>query len=140
MRKSETKLLESTEYRVTQFGALEGRKVLLRLIKSIGPVLMPAAGAKDLAAALPGIGTALEALKEEDIEYLCDVFARHTEVRVNGKWPQLSDIFDLHFGGKYLEMFLWLKFCVEVNFSDFFRKAIERKEALSTAADPAESA
>lgn len=145
MRKTETRVIDGVEYRVTQFGALEGRKVLLRLLKAVGPLFAAFAelkgeGEGKLKDAIPHLDSALNGLKEEDLEYLCDVFARCTEVKLNGKWPNLPDVFDLHFTGKYISMFAWLKFCVEVNFSDFFQLATRKREALSAVAEATESA
>jgi hypothetical protein len=91
---------------------LTGRKVFARLAKTLGP-----AAVKGL-----DVAKALESL-EEDFEFLCDTFAKHTAVTggdYGSKAPQLDSIFDAHFVAKYPEMLQWLVFCLEVNFAGFF--------------------
>lgn len=125
MIESKTKTIGNHDYRVTQLGALKGRKVLTRLFKVIGPVVAAAvSGGQNLAHALDGVD-------EDTVEYLCDAFAARTEV----DGVALDKVFEIHFAGNYAEMVKWLAFCVEFNFASFldeFKKA-QKQEASSPA-------
>lgn len=70
------------------------------------------------------LDAALDKLTEADFDYFCDLFAKTTQVHgpdmKEGAWPYLSDIFAVHFAGRYLEMMRWLAFALGVNFSSFF--------------------
>ncbi len=109
------KSIAGVTYRVTQLTATKGRAVFVRLAKLFAGM----AGAKNMEDRIAGI---LGKLSDDDLKFVCDVFASATQVHAPGDkgWPQLSDVFDLHFAGRYLEMFQWLAFCLEVNFSGFF--------------------
>jgi len=50
-------------------------------------------------------------------------------VCIEGRWPNLKDIFDAHFAGEYEELIGWLKFAIEVNFGSFFQKAGAKMQA-----------
>lgn len=125
MLETETKAIGNHSFTVHQMPAGPGRKVLVRLIKILGPVQAAALqGAQptdqvDLAG-LAGnrlgaaIGEFCERLTEDDLEYFFAQFAKYSEVDgkpING---------ELTFRGDYGSMFQWLAFCVEVNFSSFF--------------------
>lgn len=120
MLETRSKIINSNEYKVTQLPATKGSMVFVRLIRAFGPTL----------AALSGEGfnlaAALETLKENDIEALCKEFRKYSYV--NDKYLDLNEVFDFHFAGKYLEMFQWLLFCLEVNYADFL-DAIKAKAA-----------
>ena len=107
MREQKEKVIGQTTYRVTQFGAVQGRKVLARLAK-----LLVVAKSTDLA----------QLDLESELDYLCETFAPYTEIQRLGdpKRPQLKDEFEEHFIGRYDEMLGWLLFALEVNFSSFF--------------------
>ena len=61
-------------------------------------------------------------LTEEDLEYFASVFGATTQVeREPGKLlPLTLQDQEIHFAGRFGEMFRWLGFCLEVNYSDFF--------------------
>ena len=62
----------------------------------------------------------------------CKAFSTHTMLRKSdGKEPQLSNVFDDHFSGNYLEMMEWFAFCVECNYSNFFSGLIEKLAKLN---------
>lgn len=120
MREAQTKTLGQTQYRVRPLGAKQGCRVITRLSKLLGSAFK--SGAKDQNAML---GAALESLGEEDLDFFCRQFETHTQISVDGsKWPTLSDVFDVHFSQNYGELLLWLKFCLEVNFSGFFAETL----------------
>ena len=116
---SRTKSIGSSDYTVEPHGAIKGRALLLRLVKIVGPSLT--AVSQD---SIPdAIKSLLGGLSEEDLTFLCEEFSKKTMVTVDGGELQLSKIFDQHFVGSYLEMIQWLAWCVEVNFSSFFKGA-----------------
>jgi len=118
-------------YRVTQFGAKQGRGLLVRLLKlagpSLGATLSSLAQGKHteveaaLAAGLSqGLYELAERLNEAEVGSVLDDFAKQTVVVIGDREPRLSDVFDAHFAGKYDEMLLWARFCLEVNYASFF--------------------
>lgn len=107
LRKTEERVIGDDTLEVTQLGAIKGRAVFVRVLKVIGPALT----GKDMAGIFAG-------LNEEDVTYLCDAFAPMTLVKGKG---QLDKIFDVYFAGRFLEMFQWLAFCIELNFASFFK-------------------
>lgn len=124
-RKVETKEINGSTYEVTQFGALVGRQVLLRLTKMIGPAL---AGLSKGGFNEQGLASALETwtanLSPDDFDYLCDQFAKCTKVKQSLTTGQVIDLdldkqFDSHFAGNYGTMILWLRFAIGVNYSSF---------------------
>lgn len=115
-------------YHVTQFGAKQGGRVLVRLLKMIGAAAGGALkGDDENAFSLEAIGRLLsnlaESVTEQDFDYLCDTFAAASQVSGgNFKGPvalTTEGLFDLHFAGAYKELGLWLVFAVEVNFGSF---------------------
>lgn len=132
MRETKEKQIGSRGYRyhVIQFGAREGGRVLVRLLKMVGGAAGEAmAGGDD---ALDGfdlstvgkmLGNLAETLSEDDFDYLVDKFAPATAVSGGAyKAPMplnTEGVFDLHFAGAYQELGQWLLFAVEVNFGGF---------------------
>jgi hypothetical protein len=113
-------------YTVTKLGATQGQKLLVKLIKSLGPAAS-GIGSGTIGEVLAGAVTNLDpALVDE----LTEVFAKQTEVLTpEGKRPQLSDIYNEHFSGHYDELVDWLVFCVQENFESFLagvRRNIEK--------------
>lgn len=134
MRKSDTITTGGKTFRVTQLGALQGRKVFLRLIKILGPVLSAAQGAENPEQATSALlGTIGDHVSEDDFEFLCDVFAASTEVLGDtpGKAVDLKDVFDVVFIGNYKAMLEWLAFAVKLNYESFFT------DSAGTAGQPA---
>jgi len=120
MRKTETVTVGSNTFQITQLGALQGRKVFLRLVKVLGPALSAAQAAASPEAALGALLGQAGAVSEEDFEYLCDVFSEHTELVAAGKSQRLKEIFDVVFIADYKGMLEWLGASVKVNFASFF--------------------
>ena len=118
MKKPQKKTIDGVEYTVTPLGAITGTDVLMALTKLLGPLM----GNKSMEGLLSN-------LKTDDIKFLCTTFAETTSVTIlaqGGKKvtvPLAGDFFDEHFAQKYMQMFEWLAFCVEVNYADFFGKA-----------------
>ncbi len=124
MLKVESKDIGGHTYKVRQLVATKGRLVLLTLARIAGPAAATAATAKDKDAVVGQvIQTVLTSLTADDFSSLCNTFAESTDVLIEDekgrREPKLSNIFDLHFAGRYEVMLAWLVFCVEVNFSSF---------------------
>lgn len=118
-------------YRVTAFGALQGRVILARLTNLIGPVIRSFKDvANDLAegkdvdkvgAMVEAVAQAAEKLPPKEFADLCDAFANQTVVDFgDGRELPLAKIFDLHFSARYMDLLEWFAFVVEVNFASFF--------------------
>jgi hypothetical protein len=141
-RRQEEFTLDGETYRVTQLGALEGRRLMVRFVKGLAPMLeqikldfsaVGKGGKAGLVGSLleaqvektilPAIGGFLEQLDEKLFEELCDKFARLTEVRVDDqhgeRWPDLNKVFDDHFAGRYGHMLRWFLRCLAINGGDF---------------------
>jgi tail assembly chaperone len=100
------------EYDVAMLPAKLGLKTLARLGKTVGPAF-----AGDLAGAV-------RSLDPDEILSLAQVFAEHTCVDLGGgRSPQLWQVFDVHFQGKYAALIEWLIFAVETNYADFLSEA-----------------
>jgi hypothetical protein len=115
------------EYRVTQLDALAGRALFIRLAKIAGPAFGSFDAKNPQKSIADVFGKVAAGLSEEDLTVFCDVLGRSTEVaggEYSERSPQLNDVFALHFAGKYLEMFQWLAFALEVNFGSFFKHAL----------------
>ena len=112
-------------YHVTQLGARQGGRVLVRLLKMVGSAAGEAIGSdeKDFDLATVGrmVGSLAETASEEDFDFLCDTFLVGTSVQELGgpAVVPLKGIFDLHFAGEYQELGQWLFFCIEANYGGF---------------------
>ena len=143
MLKTEEREFGDRGYRVTQLPGVKGRKLLVRLYKVLGPsfaALIDDSQRKtniqsvtqhspediELSSVSAALSVLAIKLKEEDLEYLCDQMAGCTTIRIEDadKWVPLSkDIQNLIFAGRYVEMFKWLGFALEVYFGGFFEDA-----------------
>lgn len=136
-----TQTIGAYTYTVFPLTAIPGRRAFVRLAKALGPALGVAATVKegDETGMVNAFARLMGALSEDDVDYFCDLFAQSTTVRMGKDEPKLFDIFDIHFAGRYMEMFRWLAFCVGVNYGDFFaglRKAKAESAAQNTPQDP----
>jgi hypothetical protein len=135
---SREKQIGDYTYRVTQFGAKQGRGLLVRMIKMAGPALGGALSALargnkgEFEAAIAsglsqGIYELAERLTEAEFASVTDEMAKLTVVVLDGdKEPRLSGIFDDHFAGRYDEMLQWVAFVWEVNYGSFFGGSTDR--------------
>lgn len=121
MIKTEDRQIGKVTYSVTQLGFKKSREVFARLTKMLGPALglLLNGGSEGAAGALEAV---CAQVSEADLEYLCDVFAECTMVKMpDGKRAKLSaDAQELLFGGALVDCFKWLAFALEVNYGDFF--------------------
>lgn len=125
MLRSETKEIEGSVYHVRVLGATEGRKMLVRLMRVLGPALgefLVNRKGETLSDSdvLPAIAILGQRLTEEDLEYVVAKFAEATEIEKEGRRVILSKIQELHFAGNYVAMFKWIWFCLQTNFSAAF--------------------
>lgn len=131
MRQQVTKEIRGNSYVFYQFGATEGLKVWLRILKIIGTPIGALAG-KVVTSGLKtdvgqlGIDKAVEALcsnldTEEVIKLIKDILS---QVTYEGK--RLNEIFDVHFASNYLLVFDVLYVALEVNYKDFLLGIVEK--------------
>ena len=128
MLKQEARTIGNTTYRVRLLATSEGRPILVRLTKLLGPsfgtLLAGMKGTSLLDAGNDAVAWAVKDLSErvtdDDLAVLCEVFGSASEVQIGDKVLPLSKEFqELHFAGKYGEMMRWIGFCVELNYADF---------------------
>jgi len=127
LRKEKELTIDGHEYRIRQLGALEGRRLWLKLLRVLaGPLKeLALAGKFDEVTLTTGIASVVENLDEATAEELYVAFGKNCELRVAGdqgeRWPKLDGVvFDTHFAGRYLAMSQWLGECVVFNFAGFF--------------------
>lgn len=138
MRKQKTITIEGKAYHLSQLGAVEGRRLVLLLLRLLGrfaPLLASAKNALDKDA-LESIGDALAAIDPKELEPLWDAFARHAYVVLpNGKLS-LHEQFDEHFAGEYFAMTQFFIESARFNFGDFLAKAFATANAPTDAEAP----
>lgn len=126
--RKQTRVIDGVSFEVGLLNVATGRAVLVRLTHLVGGGLAAALKGGSLAAADVGglVSGLLERLNTEDLAWLHEQFASVTNVtHSDGRKQPLGQegVADELFAGRYLLMFQWLQFCVEVNFADFFAKA-----------------
>lgn len=144
MLESQEKKIGEIMYRVTQLPALPGRKLLVRLYKTLGPTIgaalkgLPDSGSSVSLGSLESssIGDALTALAhdltEDDLEYVVTTLTGTTEFsRETNKWLPLRNELDDHWAGKYLQMFQWIAFGLQVNYADFLAVKTSLSDIIS---------
>jgi hypothetical protein len=133
-----SKRIGDCTYTVEPLGAKSGRSVFVRLCNIIAPgvaALDPTSAITELAGKadtkvgldsfMAGLGKLLGSLKDSDLEYLEGMFEGRTTVALpDGRSPVLKDCLDSHFvGSRFKDYFLWLAFCLEATYGDFFADA-----------------
>lgn len=138
MLEARSKEINGSTYTVTQLPFTKARSILVLLTKRLGPglsrVMAGAVGAaaskgekslldgatlEDIAG---GLSQIVADLDEQALVTLSDAFGPTTTVRLaDGRTPFLvPETLNAHFTGRVLDYFMWLAFCIEVNYSDFF--------------------
>lgn len=135
-------------YHVQQFGARQGGRILVRLMKTVAGAAGAAMGDAeefDLATIGRTVGNLAESASEEDFDFLCESFVKVTKVE-GGPYPgplPLFGVFDDHFAGEYQELGEWLLFGIEANYGGFLGEGglIQRakQKAVELQASTAES-
>jgi hypothetical protein len=117
--------IEGHTYHLHQLGAKQGRQMLVRLTKVLGPSLGRLAEL-DQERLSEGVAGAIyelsDHLTEADLDWVCETFGKRTDLELEGGKTILLDLEaqELHFAGRYGAMVRWLGACLEVNFRDFF--------------------
>ncbi len=156
MLESKDKQIGSNTFRVTPLGAKQSLPLLLDLAKIVGPALgivIDAAGAgsksfSDLAnTKITGdvFGRAAEMLFSRmdngKVQELINKLMERTQIdrEGSGNFMQLGPVYDLTFTGKLSELFGWLRFALEVNYSDFLPLLASLGHRASTVDAPAQA-
>lgn len=115
--------IDGVTYSVVPLGSAVGIKALDRFknvaLPLISGALSASSGIEDAVA--QALKTVPTALSSADVEYFQKTFG-DTSVYLDGdkRVPLTVPIQDLHFSGRYMALFDWLTFCMEVNFAGFF--------------------
>jgi hypothetical protein len=129
-------------YHVTQFGAREGGRVLVRLLKMVGGAAGAAVESEqdfDMRTVGKIVSNLAESVSEEDFDTLVATFMKTTDVSGGAyktRAPLATDgLFDLHFAGAYGELGQWLMFAIEVNFGSFLGESglVQKAKAAANA-------
>jgi len=136
------KIIGGHRYEVTLLGAKQGRAMLVRLVRLMGPATagfiegtLHAKG--DLTVSLAsGASDAIRELSqritEAEFATVSDELARFTVVHLDHEHaPKLDAIFEDHFAGRYDVMLQWFGFALEANFSSFFDGTASGKSTLA---------
>ena len=126
MRNEDTLSVEGMAFTVRQLPVRRGHAVVFRLVKALGPMLMgltPKDEQSKLGVDLSdtSMAEALQALREEDYEYVLQAMIDCTTVSIDGG-PQvsLSSVYDAAFVGRWSQWLTWLGFALRTNFRSFF--------------------
>lgn len=122
-RKSESKVIGGDRYTVSQLGATEGQRVIVRLMRFFGPAVAKAQTAKDGERDAAFISGLADAIDPDTFAELAHTMAENTQVQPSGAKASgpLSGVYDAHFAGRYFELVQWFVFAMGVNFGGFFR-------------------
>lgn len=134
MIKTDTTTIDGYRYSVAQLGSSEGRRILVKLTRLLGPALGRLVGGEGRPsdAVSEAIAEFSAGANEDDLEDLCRTFGQSTELDVDGKPMLLNlDMQELHFAGRYGAMFQWLGFCLRVNYADFFVSVEAARDKLA---------
>lgn len=119
MAESQKRVIGDYEYEVSPLGAREASRVLTRVLSKLGASVQNISS-KDATAML---GAIAQHVSEDDVDYIIGKFIPCTRVNLHANQPAsllTPSLFDTHFSQRSLEMFQWIAFCFEVNFSGFF--------------------
>lgn len=143
MREPQKSTIDGVIFEVTPLGFRKGRAVFMRVSKAVGPSLALVAerpGSRLSALPLAEIVTrALEAVSDDDLEWLADVLGETTRFSTDGgvKLPYLTGPNrEQLFAGRISLFFRWIWFALEVNFADFFDFLPARPDAGPAGATP----
>jgi len=139
MIQSKYKVIDGTEYTVTQFPARVGTRLKFKLAKKLLPGLSTTKLNLDsdvnIQVILSWIGGALDNMDpDEAVNLIMEMLAstRRGTHSGQGGVEITPEIFDLEYAGKYLELYKVLAYVLEVNYGDFFggvRSIIQNKLA-----------
>jgi hypothetical protein len=150
MREAPERTIGTTRYRLTEMPWKDARKGLMVLKKAAAPALREFFAKGDLkdqidkkgseALAANAIAQLLETVNEKDLDTLTGLFMNSAKYSLDGgeKWPPLDErgMAVVFKGGALGEYFQWLKFGIEVNYSDFLDSARSQIGALARSSTP----
>lgn len=120
--KEKSFVVDGFDYKATMLGALQGRRLWLKLLHVLAGPLKALASHEtfDQAAGVGAVAALIDALDDGTAEELYEVFGKSCLVRNGERWPQLEGVvFDTHFAGRYVEMSKWLGEMIVFNFAGF---------------------
>lgn len=141
MREAKTFRSAKADYTLTQFGALEGQRVLLRLSKFIGPAIGRAAvGAQGNLELGPFLEELFTGLDDAMVEDLAARFAKYCMFKPTGEkvLKPLDAHYDDFFAGQYVELMFWFRQCLEANFADFLEEMRRHAPTAQSTVAPAD--
>lgn len=143
MRDPQEFLIGGVQYTITPLPADESSRMLLRILKVVGPALdsleievddVKKAGAKlKLGKILASVSRSLD---EKDLDYFRDKFASSTRVELGQGPTLLKSVLSHHFAGDLGPMFEWIQKSLEVNFGGFFTDLRAKLANISAPASP----
>lgn len=120
MLKTKDVVVDGVKYSFTQLGAVNGRKLWLKLLKALAPAIADLAGMESLdEKAIGAVVTLVQGLDESTHELLCEELGKSCRFHEGENRPLVSDFFDFHFAGRYWQMELWIVEGVTFNFASF---------------------
>lgn len=119
--KTETKTIDGLDVRVTQFGARRAHRLNFRLLRLLGPTLLPIAARGEIDLGNLDLGAALASLDEREAEPLLLEVLAGTQVVVDGRVLDMNrpEMLDAAFDGRLLTMYKAALFALQVNYGDF---------------------
>lgn len=127
--KQQERDIDGVKYRCYQLPFTPSRQLMRRLFNLAGPTFGAAIkGNRTLKSILDtevNLGAALsslaERLSDEDVDYVHGLLAKQCEVSLDGGWQKVEAVAETHFAERGMKhWFSWLRFCLEVNYGDFF--------------------
>lgn len=123
MRESVKEKIGESTYIIHPLPCSKGLKVLARLAKLLGPsigLLIKKDQMEVYDAIAASIYELSATIKEEDLEWICEVFGEYTDVEDGRQTLKLdTSTRDRVFSANYGELFKWLYKSMEVNYGDF---------------------
>lgn len=111
------------EYELTLFGARQGQRVLMRLLKCLAPGGVQAVTGNPYGA----IASLFDRISDADLDFFVDAFGERTKILVPTESkagqgtieiPLLAQ-YDVHFARRYGDAIAWLVWAALENYSDF---------------------
>lgn len=118
--------IDGVSYEAKQLDAIQGRKVLFRLLKIAAPIFS-GPNTKTLESTIfDRISGALQSASEDDLEYVLDALAKtcctveEAEFRDHKRPINRPLNFGAHFAGRYVPMIKWAVHLIQSNFGADF--------------------
>lgn len=132
-------------YSISLLSTEAGEEPLVRLIELLGPAVVDALSSPQMLEIIAGAASAdrkldanvlgelakplaeaargvISRLRRDDLTYFVGVFKGHTTVTKVGARDgvKLSEVYSVHFSGRFGALREWLTFCLMENYRDFF--------------------